>query len=252
MKTIVLSAGHGGSDSGAVGNGLQEKTFNLWCVLACRDHLNENYSGHRLILPRDKDVFVSLPARRDMAANEKADLYVSCHANSFSTPSAHGFETFTHSGPLYQRTLDYQKEIHNTVYSYMRTLSIFDRGMKRYDHWVTRNMPCPTVLIEYFFVSNPQEAAFGKSAPHVKNMGIATAEGIARALDLPKKVVAPPSQPPKEVQAAQGGFYPHLESPRGCQHLVQVPICQDPVRDQWLRELSRAPQALARDHREAI
>ena len=192
MKTIILSAGHGGSDPGAVSNGLQEKTFNLQVVLAARDYLNENFEGHKVVLPRDRDVYVSLPARRDLTKSVNADLYVSCHANSFNTPAAHGFETFCHSGPLYQRTLDYRKDIHNAVYSYMRTLGIFDRGMKRANHWVTREMPCPTVLIEYFFVSNPSEAAYGKSQLHIKKMGEATAKGIATALNLPvKQTVAP-------------------------------------------------------------
>ena len=90
-------------------------------------------------------------------------------------------------------TFDYREAIHSHIYKYLSTLSIRDRGMKRHDHWVTRNMPCPTVLVEYFFVSNPREAAFGKSAEHIKNMGIATAKGIADALGLPK-VSRPPQQ----------------------------------------------------------
>ncbi len=205
MKTIILSAGHGGSDPGAVANKLQEKTFNLNCVLACKKHLEQNYSGHRLVLPRDRDIFVSLPARRDLTKLVNADLYVSFHANSFRTPAANGFETFVHSGPLYQRTLDHRKDIHDAVYSYMRTLGIFDRGMKRYDHWVTRNMPCPTVLLEYFFVSNPQEAVYGKSQIHVEKMGVATAEGIAKALQLPKKEEEP--TPPDVWYRVVAGSY---------------------------------------------
>ena len=193
MKTIVLSAGHGGRDPGAVANGLREKDFNLAVVLATRDYLNQNYEGHKLVLPRDSDVFVSLPDRRDLTREVDADLYVSCHANSFNNPAAHGFETFVHSGPLYDVTLDYREAIHSHIYKYLSTLSIRDRGMKRHDHWVTRNMPCPTVLVEYFFVSNPREAEFGKSPKHIKEMGIATAKGIADALNLP--MVEQPSKP---------------------------------------------------------
>ena len=192
MKTIVLSAGHGGSDPGAVGNGVRESDANLKIALSCRDNLHKYYKDHRLILPRDRDVYVSLPARRDMARG--ADLYVSIHNNSFNQPSVGGFETFTHSGPLYNRTLEYQKIMHTTVYGYVSTLGVRDRGQKRANHWVTREMPCPTVLVEYMFVSNPQEAALLKRDDVLERLGAVTAKGIADALELPSKGQAPPAQ----------------------------------------------------------
>jgi len=184
MKTIILSAGHGGRDPGAVGNGVRESEAVLQVCLYCRDHLNRHYEGHKLVLPRTTNKFVSLPARRDIARDAGADLYVSIHMNSFNNPSANGFETFTHSGPLYETTLNYQKIIHETVYSYMQTLGVRDRGRKRADHYVTRVMPCPTVLIEYLFISNPREAEFAKDSKKLAGMGRATAEGIAKALNL--------------------------------------------------------------------
>jgi len=192
MKTIVLSAGHGFSDPGAVANGVQEKTANLAITLACRDYLNQNYSGHKLILPRETDKFVSLPARREMARG--ADLYISIHNNSFSNSAAGGFETFTHSGPVFETTLEYQRVIHRNVYSYVHTLGVRDRGMKRANHWVTRNMPCPTVLVEYMFVSNPQEASLLKYDHILKRLGEVTAKGIADCLKLPVK-----QQPPQQA-----------------------------------------------------
>jgi N-acetylmuramoyl-L-alanine amidase len=189
MKTIVISAGHGGSDPGAVANGVQEKTANLAITLACRDYLNQHYCGHKLILPRETDIYVSLPARREMARG--ADLYISIHNNSFSNSAAGGFETFTHSGPLFETTLEYQRVIHRNIYDYVRGLGVRDRGMKRANHWVTANMPCPTVLVEYMFVSNPQEATLLKRDDVLKKLGEVTAKGIAGCLDLPVK---PPQQ----------------------------------------------------------
>lgn len=194
IKTVVLSAGHGGRDPGAVANGLRESDFNLAVVLATRDYLLTNYTGVRVVLPRDADTYVSLPARRDIAIRVDADLYVSCHANSFRDPSANGFETFVHSGPLYAETHDYRDAIHSAIYRYMHTLGVRDRGRKRADHWVTRSMPCPTVLVEYFFVSSPQEAALGKQPRYIAGMGEATAKGIAEALGLPKKGLAPQTE----------------------------------------------------------
>ena len=187
MKTIVLSAGHGGSDPGAVGNGIRESDVNLAITLACRDYLNNNYSGHRLVLPRDKDVYVSLPARRNLAASVNADLYVSMHNNAASNSAGRGFETFTHSGPLFTATLNYQKILHEQVWRALAPYGTPNRGMKRANHWVTRNMSCPTVLMEYLFVTNPQDASLLKRPEILKMLGEATGEGIALALKLPRK-----------------------------------------------------------------
>jgi N-acetylmuramoyl-L-alanine amidase len=187
MKTIILSAGHGGSDPGAVGNGVRESDANLAITLFCRDALNQFYSGHRLILPRETDKFVSLPFRRDLAAREKADLYVSMHNNSFNNPSARGFETFISSGEVYEITRQAQRSIHNAVYSELKKHSVPDRGMKRHPHWVTTNIKCPVVLVEYLFVSSPLDAALLKQQAVLKALGEATAKGIAEAMQLPLK-----------------------------------------------------------------
>ena len=193
IKTIVISAGHGGRDPGAVSNGLRESDVNLKIALACRDHLNLNYKGHRLILPRTSDVFVGLPERRDMA--QGADLYVSIHNNAFSSPAARGFETFIHSGPLYSTTIDYRAIIHNAIYDYLDGFGVPDRGMKRYNHWVTREMPCPTVLVEYLFVTSPHDAALLKRPGFCEELGKRTAEGVATALKLPRLEQKP--EPPQ-------------------------------------------------------
>ena len=189
MRTIVLSAGHGGSDPGAVGNGLRESDVNLAITLACRDYLNDSYSGHRLFLPRDKDVYVSLPARRNLTTSVNADLYVSMHNNAASNPAGRGFETFTHSGPLFASTLEYQKILHAQVWRVLMQQGTLNRGTKRANHWVTRNMPAPTVLMEYLFVTNAADAAILKKPGMLKTLGEATGEGIAKILKLPAKVV---------------------------------------------------------------
>ena len=206
MKTIVLSAGHGGSDPGAVGNGVRESEAVLQVCLYCRDYLNKHYEGHKLVLPRTTDKFVSLPARRDITRDAGADLYVSIHMNSFYDPYANGFETFTHSGPLYETTLTYQRILHETIYAYMKTLGVRDRGRKRADHYVTRVMPCPTVLIEYLFISNPREAEFAKNSAKLAGMGQATAEGIAKALNLPEKQATPPADPDLFYRVVVGSY----------------------------------------------
>ena len=185
MKTIVISPGHGGSDPGAVNRqlNLTEAEKNLKISLACRDHLVRHYSGHKIIMCRTNDSYVSLPARRDMARG--ADLYVSIHNNSFRDPSANGFESFIFSGPVYDATVRAQQVIHTTVYDYLNSLGIRDRGMKRSRHWEVTNVPAPTVLLEYMFISNTREAQLLANTQVCESIGKNTAVGIARALELP-------------------------------------------------------------------
>ncbi len=198
MKTIILSAGHGGSDPGAVGNGLRESDCNLAITLFCRDYLNNNYTGHKLVLPRETDRFVSLPARRDLAANVKADLYVSMHNNAFNIQSARGFETFISSGEVYEFTRQAQRSIHNAVYAELGKLGVPNRGMKRAAHWVTTRIMCPVVLVEYLFITSPTDAGLLRQSAILKRLGEATAKGIAEALKLPLKQTAPIPQTPEE------------------------------------------------------
>ncbi len=195
-KTIVLSAGHGGSDPGAVYNGVRESDANLAITLACRDYLNRYHEEHRLVLPRTTDVYVSLPARRELTRAAKADLYVSMHNNAYKDEAACGFSTYLHSGPLFDVTVGYRDIIHRVVYDYVKTLGVRDRGKKRADHWVTREMPAPTVLMEYMFVSNRAEGKLLKDQYILKGLGEATGKAIAAALKLPAKGNTEPVQPP--------------------------------------------------------
>jgi N-acetylmuramoyl-L-alanine amidase len=203
MKTVVISAGHGGSDPGAMGNGLREKDLTLEVSLRCAEYLNREYPGNRIVLARDKDISLSLPARRDLVQKlGKVDLYVAVHFNAFNVESANGFETFTHDGPLYDITLNYQSVLHADIYGLMKSLGVNDRGRKRFNHYETRVMPCPTVIVEYLFITNRREADIARQIGNLQLMGQYTALGIARALDLksgsqPAQPVEPPAEETK-------------------------------------------------------
>ena len=196
-KVIVLNAGHGGRDPGAVANGVRESEAVLPVALYCRDYLNKYYEGHRLVLPRATDKFVSLADRRLLTMREKADLYVSMHMNAFGDSSVGGFETFVYDGRLLPSTIHNQKMLHEEIYKYMSTLGIRDRGMKRSKHWEPTNIPTSVVLVEYLFLTNHREAEFAKDNDKLKEMGVATAKGIVRALNLKRKSVSPTPVPPQ-------------------------------------------------------
>lgn len=93
--TIVIDAGHGGHDAGAIGSFSKEKNINLRHALLLGDMLKEKNPEIKVIYTRDNDVFVDLNERARIANRAKADLFVSIHTNAAKNRSANGVETFT-------------------------------------------------------------------------------------------------------------------------------------------------------------
>jgi len=94
LRTIVLDAGHGGHDSGAVGpTGLMEKELVL-DVTRRAARLLERELGLKVLLTRDRDVFVPLRDRTSFANRQRADLFVSIHANAHRQSGTDGVETY--------------------------------------------------------------------------------------------------------------------------------------------------------------
>lgn len=94
VTTIVIDAGHGGHDTGAIGKNSREKDITLSIALKLRDYLNSNLPEVKVILTRKDDTFVELFRRAKIANESKADLFISIHCNSVKSPSAYGAETF--------------------------------------------------------------------------------------------------------------------------------------------------------------
>ena len=93
--TVVLDAGHGGQDAGAVGAFSKEKNINLRYTLALGDLIKKNHPDVKVIYTRNKDIFVNLNERARIANRAKADLFISIHTNASKNRSANGMETFT-------------------------------------------------------------------------------------------------------------------------------------------------------------
>lgn len=94
VRTVVLDAGHGGHDPGAVGSKSKEKDIVLDVVLRTGALIKQHYPDVRVIYTRDKDVFVKLYERAAIANRNKADLFISVHCNAAKNKSAYGAETF--------------------------------------------------------------------------------------------------------------------------------------------------------------
>ena len=90
---VVLDAGHGGSDTGAVGNRLYEKVLTLKIAQYCKVEL-EKYQGVKVYMTRENDRYLSLEQRVADASAAKADVFVSIHINSAAVASANGAEVY--------------------------------------------------------------------------------------------------------------------------------------------------------------
>jgi N-acetylmuramoyl-L-alanine amidase len=95
LKTVVIDAGHGGKDVGAVSKDRKtyEKNINLKISILLRDMLKEAYPDMKVILTRNTDVYLTLNERAEIANKNNADLFVSIHTNSVSSTSPRGFST---------------------------------------------------------------------------------------------------------------------------------------------------------------
>lgn len=94
--TVVIDPGHGGRDPGAIGKRGKEKNINLNVALKLGKLIQKNCKDVRIVYTRDKDIFVGLDKRAQIANNAKADLFISIHTNSVARGrTVRGTETYT-------------------------------------------------------------------------------------------------------------------------------------------------------------
>lgn len=94
LRCIVIDAGHGGKDPGAVGNGQQEKAINLGVALKLGRMIEQQLPGVKVVYTRRDDRFIPLADRSKIASQAGGDLFVSIHTNSSTSSSASGTETY--------------------------------------------------------------------------------------------------------------------------------------------------------------
>ena len=104
--TVVLDAGHGGKDPGAVGSFSKEKDLNLKLALKVGELIGEQYPDVNVVYTRSTDVFIPLQERADIANKANADLFISIHANSSESKQPRGVETFILGTERAEKNLD--------------------------------------------------------------------------------------------------------------------------------------------------
>ena len=194
---IVIDAGHGGKDNGAMNAkyGLKEKAVALDIAMRLGRELKKN--GYDVSYTRTKDVFKELADRPKMANGARADMFLSLHCNAAANPSVSGIETFamtprwapSTSGKKLSRSdgvahLGNANDGWNQMLAYYIQKSLAaatkrpDRGVKRARFAVLRDLKMPGALIECGFITNQSEArSLGSAADRQK-----IAEAIASAV----------------------------------------------------------------------
>ena len=103
---VVIDAGHGGTDPGAIGQIAQEKDLNLAVALLAGDLIRKQYPEVKVLYTRETDVFIPLQKRADFANKNNANLFISIHTNASPASSAKGAETFVLGTDRLDKNLD--------------------------------------------------------------------------------------------------------------------------------------------------
>lgn len=115
FKTIVIDAGHGGKDPGAIGKLVKEKDVVLPIALKVGEYITNEMPRVNVVYTRSTDIFVPLDERAEIASRVKADLFVSIHANSISNPKIYGAETFVLGLHRSQENLEVAKKENSVI-----------------------------------------------------------------------------------------------------------------------------------------
>ena len=216
-KTIVIDAGHGGNDPGAVGpNKKYEKVVTLKVAKYLYSILKQR--GHKVYLTRNKDNFIKVGKRTDLALRKNADVFISIHANSVAKKNAakvSGIETYYLSPAKTERakrvaakenksdirkmsnsnTQAFLSSLNSPKLRYSRLLSIDvqremlasvrtkhkvkDKGSRPGPFWVLLDAPQASILVEVGYISHPQESKKLYSSAYQKLL----AQGMANGID---------------------------------------------------------------------
>ena len=172
MKTIILDAGHGGKDSGAVNGKHLEKTYALQIAKKAGNILTNR--GYKIGYTRKDDTFISLSDRCRISNEKEANIFVSIHLNSATNKSAYGAETFHHPS-----SSDMSKRIAGAVQKYLvRYTGDKDRGVKTADYFVLRNTKAKAILVEVGFISHDESANKLATEDYQNKIAKAIADGV--------------------------------------------------------------------------
>lgn len=213
VRRVVVDAGHGGHDAGAIGpTGVKEKDVTLQIAKRLAKILRAR--GYEVVLTREDDTFLALEERTKLANEARGDLFISIHANAHTSPKRGGIETYALNvasdrfamrlaarenastersvGDLQFLLADLatrantadsdrlasfvQEKLVHTVRQ--KHGAVRDRGVKHALFYVLLGARMPAILVETAFVSNPKEEKWLASGAFQQNTAVALADGI--------------------------------------------------------------------------
>lgn len=217
QRTIVIDPGHGGKDSGAIGNGLKEKDLVLKISQFLGDELKN--MGYKVLFTRNKDVFINLKDRTAFANKKNADMFISIHINAGPKTKSgsllSGVETFFLSPARSERSKnaaalenkgDIEDMNHFSQETYLNFLNrekiiasnkvaidiqkhmlnkvqakynVKDGGVREAPFWVLVGATMPAILVECGYISNKNDSKNLASREYQKLI----AEGVANGVD---------------------------------------------------------------------
>lgn len=179
MVKVFLSAGHGGKDSGAIGNGLKEKDINLITLLECKKVLEAN--GVNVVCSRVKDEEDTVAQEVEEANKSGAAIAVSFHANA---GGGDGFECFYYEGSAASKALA------QTIEKNIKAIGQNSRGCKSGNHlYFVRKTTMPAVLVESFFLDNAKDKEIGDTTAEQQAFGVAYAKAILEYLGIAPQTI---------------------------------------------------------------
>jgi len=220
VATILVDPGHGGKDTGAIGEvgelRLLEKDLTLEVSKRVVELLRNSYPDRKIIITREGDSYPTLDDRVAMANSaelkkDEAVIYISIHANASFNKNAKGFEVW-YLNPEYRRTvvdantvkekgteiapiLNAMLEEEFTTESIILARKVYDRlgmaigkqspgrGIRAEEWFVVRNAKMPSILIEMGFITHPDEGALLAGSGYLRKIGDAIYNGIVDFID---------------------------------------------------------------------
>lgn len=181
MVKFYLDPGHGGSDPGAVGNGLLEKVLTLKIAKRVETLLTA-YQEVQTKMSRTGDTYPSLSDRTNEANSWGADYFMSFHINA---GGGTGYEDFVFTGS--SKSIAYQNIIHAEIIKNIGTMK--NRGKKQANYQVLRNTKMPSILTECGFIDSASDVALLKQDEFINGLAQGHVDGLVKAFGLIKKEV---------------------------------------------------------------
>lgn len=227
-ELIVIDAGHGGHDTGAIGGGKREKDLVLQVAKRLERQLKKR--GHPVYMTRHNDRFLKLPQRTKIADKKKAVVFISIHANSVPKKQrnrVHGIETFflqntrdaksqriaarenksvlkgttklsrsviidsVLTGPKIVESNKLAIDVQRRMITNLRTKysGVKDSGVRHAPFWVLVGASRPSILVEVGYISHPRERKRLFSSKYQELLAIGIAEGVDSYLKNRKKEI---------------------------------------------------------------